>query len=48
MVKITNVIYDKDMVSPSEEIIFSLKSFARSLNSIHSKSLDKSINWIDN
>jgi hypothetical protein len=48
MVKITNVIYEKDMISPSKEIIFSLKSFARSYNSIHSKSLEKSINWIDN
>ena len=48
MVKITNVIYEKDMMSPSNEIIFSLKSFARSYNSIHSKSMYKSINWIDN
>ena len=48
MVKITNVIYKKDMMSPSKEIIFSLKSFARSYNSIHSKSMHKSINWIDN
>ena len=48
MVKITNVIYEKNMMSPSKEIIFSLKSFARSYNSIHSKSLEKSINWIDN
>ena len=48
MVKITNVIYEKNMMSPSKEIIFSLKSFARSYNSMHSNSMDKSINWIDN
>ena len=48
MVKITNVIYEKDMMNPSKEIIFSLKSFARSYNSIHSKTMSKSINWIEN
>ena len=47
MVKITNVIYEKNMMGPSKEIIFSLKSFARSYNSMHSTSMDKSINWID-
>ena len=48
MVKITNVIYENDKMNPSKEIIFSLKSFARTYNSIHSKSMNKSINWIDN
>ena len=48
MIKITNVIYENDMMNPSKEIIFSLKSFARSYNSMHSSSIDKSINWIDN
>ena len=49
MVKITNGIYEKkDVLSPSKEIIYSLKSFARSYNSMHSNSMNKSINWIDN
>tara|TARA_A200000113_G_C8633259_1_gene279963 strand:- start:129 stop:281 length:153 start_codon:yes stop_codon:yes gene_type:complete len=48
MVKITKVVYEKDMMNPSKEIIFSLKSLARSYNSMHSKSMNKSINWIDN
>jgi hypothetical protein len=48
MVKITNVIYEKDMMNPSKEIIFSLKTFARSYNSIYSNSMSKSINWIEN
>ena len=48
MVKITNVINDKDIMNPSKEIIFSLKSFARSYNSMQSNLMVKSINWIDN
>jgi len=48
MVKITNVIYEKKEMIPSKETINSLKSFARSYNSMESKSMNKSLNWIDN
>ena len=48
MVKITNVINEKNKMRPSKEVENSLKAFARSYHSVFLKSLDHSIKWVDN
>lgn len=48
MEKITNVIFNNSKMQPSKEVEKSLKSFARSYNSVFLKSLGKSLKWVDN
>ena len=43
--KITETLDDNNILKPSKEILFSIKSFARSYSTCFSNNLNVEINW---